>query len=199
MHIKLILGCLLCYLSFSFSSVNAQSKRYSGDFLFLGGASVIDDSFTSDYNPFSVSDRWNFGYYLGTEMNLNSDFSVQLMYANNFYTDGTIVDGRSIEDSYTYQSFSVNASYNLQNTFRLIKELEPYVLVGMGTQFAQKEQREIMNLAVGTRYWFLSSRYGRNFHDFAIDFRIGGVWILPRNDNGRLVHATLGISYRLSK
>lgn len=199
MQTKFVFGVLLSCLFLSLYSVNAQGKRDSGALLFLGGASIVDDSFTTDYNPLAISDRWNYGYYLGTEMNLSSDFSLQLMYTNNFFTSGTIVDGSSIDNDYTSQSLSLNASLNFQNMLRLKRSFDPYVLVGLGAQFVESEQNEILNFAAGTRYWFSSHRYGRNYHDFAIDFRVGGIWILPRNDSGRLVMATIGISYRLSK
>jgi hypothetical protein len=191
--------CLFFLCSLFYLTGFSQSDREKGSFIFLAGSSVIDDSFTSDYNPFKISDRWNFGYYLGTEINLDKSFSLQFVYAENFYSKETIVNNQAIEDAYNYRSLAVNAYYNLNDALNLVKEFEPYLVAGLGRQSVQSEKNEFFNLGIGARYWFSPYRYGRSFHNFGLDFNVLGHWNLPQSSLDRFVQANLGIVYRLSK
>lgn len=146
-------------LIFSFVVLLSQScfsqykKRINeSGFSLMTGLSIVDDNFTTDFNPFGFS-RFNYGFYVGAELKVFKNLSAQLVFSRNFYREGNFVDGRPLERDLKYEALDLYGLYSLTEAFNLRKYVEPYIIGGFGTTIIDNDNRITLNLGVGFRIW----------------------------------------------
>ncbi len=147
--------CFILLFALLSQTVEAQYKKRineSGLYL-LSGLSIIDDSFTVSNNPLGVSERWNYGFFIGVELKLMKNLSAQAVFSRNFYKEGNMVDNRPLEEHLLYEAIDLFGLYSLTEAFNLREHLEPYLILGFGSTIIDNADRFSINYGFGFRIW----------------------------------------------
>jgi hypothetical protein len=204
---KIRIKYLLLLLLFC-TTINAQD-RYKSKYPFkiLLGSNVIDDSYTSQNQPFRFQDNWNVAYYpshFGAELLLNNFFSIGTALTLNNYKTGKLVDGNIITKDQNYIAFDVYTKIDISDInwkLEILPHFSPYIIAGFGISEINEIQRTTFNYGVGTYFWFKLFTDECNCHKSILDNL--GIFIQTQGKSsfkpeifGNQIQHAIGIVYR---
>lgn len=180
-------------------SVNQSFSQNESKFLVTSGLSIIDDNFTTNYNPVDVSEHWHFGYYLGMEYALSKGVSFSLSYSFNAYEEGKQVDGSLLEEDSEFHFINLKMGYRFQEVLNLNPAIDPFAFIGIGNINLYDEDRFVFNLGLGLRYWIPITIARRLYsRKLAIEVSSSGILNYEIPDYGRQIQHQLGIIYSIN-
>jgi hypothetical protein len=158
------IGLVFIALFFCTNSLLSQD-RYQQDFPYRVsvGFNFINDSFTTNYNPFSSLAWAKHPSKITAERIVLYNLSVEGSLSYNKYDAGTIVDGIAIENDRRYYAVDGHLKYNLSdlsyNLIKLNEHIEPYIMGGLGAALYKddydfSDKKLTINIGGGVNFWF---------------------------------------------
>lgn len=171
------------------------------------GINVVDDSFTSDSNPFNFLTNWNFKkpFYVAYTRNVSRAFNVVANFTYNEYEADKLVDGRNIEEGEIYFSIDGMLQYDLSSwskdeTSGLFYYIKPFLTVGLGYSSIADLGRPTYNYGFGLNFWFESlfeyEDTSSIFKDLGLSFQTQGKSSFEPKELGNQIQHLAGLIYR---
>ena len=128
------------------------TSNYSqNETIFSVGINIVDDSFTSTYNPLNTSESWNIGKvpsYLSISSELIDRTFLEVQISSNEYQKGKLVNGSILLSEKKYFSIDIHAKYKLFQPYNNIlntRLIDPFILVGFGNTRIAKSEHTTLN------------------------------------------------------
>ncbi len=142
-----------------------SQDRYQLEFPYRisAGLNFINDSFTTNYNPFGSVAWVKYPSKITAERIVLYNLSLEGSLSYNKYDAGTIVDGIGIEYDRKYYAADANFKYNLSdfayNVIKLNEHIEPYVMAGLGVtlykdDYGFRDRKLNIDFGGGVNFWF---------------------------------------------
>lgn len=129
------------------------------------GMNIVDDSFTSNSNPFNVSEEWNVGNfpsYFNYSGELLDRTYIEFNVSTNEYKKGKLVNGSFILKEMKYFAIDFTVKYKLLNpdyNFLSSNVFDPFLTIGLGETKIDKFNFYTINYGCGFYFWFPKSKY----------------------------------------
>lgn len=171
------------------------------------GVNIVDDSFTTDNNPFNVLSNWNFKnpIYIGYTRNISRAFNLVGNFTYNEYKENKLVDGRNIERGAKYYAFDALVQYDLSSLSKNEKSkffyyASPYVTAGLGYSSIADLGRLTFNYGFGINVWVFNFFKFENpssfFKDVGVNFQTTGKSSFEPEVLGNQIQHLAGFIYR---
>lgn len=204
------LNQIIIFIFLLISGFSTAQFRYKASHLFKikMGMNVIDDSFTKKHVLFAAEEKWNITYFpsfLGLEILLNENVSIEGNLSYNKYQKNKLVDGLYSSKEATYTAVDANIKYDLSNlTWRsdFLYFFDPYVFGGTGITTLNNEPRITLNYGFGTYVWFKNFVNTRSNNEalshFGIFIQTQGKSSLNQKKYGNQIQHSVGLTYRFN-
>jgi OOP family OmpA-OmpF porin len=169
------------------------------------GINVIDDSFTSTYNPINISETWHIGkipsYFSFSKKVMDRTF-LEIQILSNNYNIGKLVDGSILLTDKKYMSIDLFTKYRIFHSDEDTYSFDPFVALGTGYTAIEKTEHYTINYGLGLYFWFPKSKYCdcsiyRNKRgNFGILISTFGKSSFKQSLYGNQIQHTLGLVYR---
>lgn len=129
------------------------------------GSNVVDDSFTSYYKPFNISEQWHAGKlpsYFSFSTEIATRLFLEFQLSSNYYEKGKLVNGSILLTDKNYFAMDFLSKYRLLNpnyNFLNTALFDPFVSVGIGNSKIDKTDFYTLNYGLGSYFWFPKSKY----------------------------------------
>lgn len=162
---KIALACVALILC---SNNIFSQDRYQMEFPYRVsvGFNFINDSFTSDYNPFGAVAWVKHPSRITAERVVLYNLSIEGALSYNKYPAGTLVDGISIQNDRNYYAADAHLKYNLSdiayNVIKLNEHIEPYAIGGLGAalyedNYGFSDKKLTLNFGGGINFWLYTA------------------------------------------
>jgi hypothetical protein len=184
------------------SSIYCQNGSYISV-----GMNVIDDSFTSSYNPFEVYKTWHTGRlpsYFSITNQIGKRVLLELQVTTNTYDKGKLVDGNLLTASKKYFSTDLLAKYMLISSDDDSFLFDPFIVTGAGYTTIDTSKFYTINYGVGLYYWFNNSNYcncnygNQSGGEFGMLFSSIAKSSIEQDLYGNQIQYNLGLVYRIN-
>lgn len=194
----------IIFSSFFQSTLMSQEKIV----LTLGG-NIIDDSFTSTFNPVASSEQWNSSIkpsYFSLAIEVANRTFIEIASGTNSYKKGKLVDGNILLEDGNYAALDLALKYKLINpstTSYGHPKIDPFVSVGTGQTKINQEKRLTINYGFGLYIWFAKSKNCNCYSNTSDVSRLGlifqtqGKSSLNQKKYGNQIQHVFGFVYRL--
>lgn len=155
MKIKLV--CLNVVILFFCGNVFSQNDNNS--FILGCGFNIVDDSFSSTYNPFNSSEQWNIGKfpsYYSLSSELFERTFVGFAVTTNDYKKNKLINGVNIVEEKKYYALDVFLQYKFvseYSDFIDINLFDPFINVGASETRIDKSVFYTINYGLGFYIW----------------------------------------------
>lgn len=202
------------YLVFLIPIITYSQRSYEFKNKIAIGINIIDDSFTSTYNPLNL-DALNANFspsYFSYERGLNENYFISLNITFNNFDKGKLIDGYINNQNLNHFSIDINNKYYLYNfindkIFSINENIEPYLNIGIGyTNIDNFQQYPFISYGFGTNLWFgifednscNCKTTNRFFSNFGLFFQVIAKSSLQENItyNGNEIQYSTGLIYR---
>lgn len=188
----------------------SQNTFLSREKIVLGiGGNIIDDSFTSTFNPVASAEQWNTSlqpshFSLGIEV-ANRTF-IEIASGTNNYKKGKLVDGKILLEDGSYAALDLALKYKLINpttTSYGHPKIDPFVSLGGGQTKINQVKRLTINYGFGFYIWFAKSKNCKCYSNTSDVSRLGlifqtqGKSSLNQKKYGNQIQHVFGFVYRL--
>lgn len=154
------------------------------------GYNIVDDSGYAFNELLAVKTQWNTLAYpnrLSIGRYFKSGIGIEAIGTINKYKRGKVIEQVINDSDKDYFAVDARLSYDLNKLIGQTGWFDPYVGIGLGYTYANKEPRGTYNAAIGFRTWF-SDRLG-------LDLSSTGKWRTGNTGTNHIQHAA-GIVYQ---
>jgi hypothetical protein len=126
---------------------------------------IVEDSFTSTYNPFNISESWNIGKipsFVSFSSEIIDRTFLEVQISSNEYQKGKFVNGKILQTNNKYFSIDLLAKYKLFDPYDNILNtslIDPFISLGIGNTRIEKLEFTTLNYGFGMYLWMPKSRY----------------------------------------
>jgi OOP family OmpA-OmpF porin len=169
------------------------------------GINVIDDSFTSTYNPINISETWHIGkipsYFSFSKKVMDRTF-LEIQILSNNYKKGKLVDGSILLTEKKYMSIDFFTKYRIFHSDEDTYSFDPFVALGTGYTSIGKTEHYTINYGLGLYFWFPKSKYCDCSYNRSKRGNLGilistfGKSSFKQSIYGNQIQHTLGLVYR---
>lgn len=180
--------------------------------MFSLGMNIVDDSFTSTYNPLNTSESWNIGkipsyFSLSSEIIDRTFLEVQI--SSNEYQKGKLVNGNILLTNKKYFSVDFLTKFKLLHSDKytaLSSSLfDPFISLGTGYTTIEKIDYYTINYGIGFYFWFPKSKYcnchfnGNNGGNLGVLFSSLAKSSFKQSLYGNQIQHNFGLVYRFKQ
>lgn len=154
---------LLIFSLALFFSLNIYGQGFPKIYASVG-VSVVDDSFSSTYNPFEFDKQWNIGGFPSV-FKLGFDFRKQWIvegsYSVNTLKSGKLVNGKILKSDRDFKSYEMQVKYYLggeKYRLNILEYVNPFIAAGYGNTTINNVSRGNFVYGFGTYIWLYNRK-----------------------------------------